>query len=126
MGKWFVSNATQTELAIHAKVIQCLSEGRNVMMHSRKSWGRVPTIVATMMLSAHPDLTPDRAIDLVRRAVSRHSVQTVKQYNHIHEFDAYRKKDKEQLELEDKSQASSNPTPISSAEGSTGIRKSPP
>ncbi len=60
-------------------------------MHSRKSWGRVPTIVATLMLKAYSLLTPDQAIDQVRKIVTRHSVQTVKQYNHIHEFDAHRK-----------------------------------
>ena len=62
------------------------------MIHSRKSWGRVPTIVATIMLHAYDELTPDQAIDQVRKLISRHSVQTVKQYNPIHEFDAYRRK----------------------------------
>jgi hypothetical protein len=62
-------------------------------MHSRKSWGRVPTIVATLLLKAYSLLTPDQAIDQVRKIVSRHAVQTVKQYNHIHEFDAHRKKE---------------------------------
>jgi hypothetical protein len=40
-------------------------------------------------MRCHPEILPDVAIDHVRSCCGRHAVQTVKQYNHIHEFHEY-------------------------------------
>ena len=88
----FTTTPLQVELDIHLNVMHLLSKGHRVVMHSRKSWGRVPTIVSTMLLRSHPAMVPDQAIAQVRKILSRHSVQTVKQYNHIHEFDEHMKR----------------------------------
>lgn len=76
---------------LHSDLAECLAQGRRVVIHSRKSWGRAPTAVATFILRAHPEVTPDVAIEHVRACCGRHAVQTVKQYNHVHEYDEHRK-----------------------------------
>ena len=81
----------QVCLALHSDLAECLAQGRRVVIHSRKSWGRAPTAVATFILRAHPEVTPDVAIEHVRACCGRHAVQTVKQYNHVHEYDEHRK-----------------------------------
>jgi|TARA_B100000780_G_C21047825_1_gene420673 protein-tyrosine phosphatase len=73
-------------LEIHTDIANCLHQGKNVIVHSRKSWGRAPTVLATYLLRVHPELKPDVAIEHVRNICGRHAVQTVKQYNHIHEY----------------------------------------
>ena len=82
---------SQMCLEIHTDLANCLGQGKTVVLHSRKSWGRAPTVVATYLLRVHPELQPDVAIEHVRKCCGRHAVQTVKQYNHIHEYHEYQR-----------------------------------
>lgn len=96
-------------LIIHSDLKKCLSQGKTVVMHSKKSLGRAPTVLTTYLLRCHPELIPDIAIEHVRRCCGRGAIQTVKQYNHCHEFHEHQQ---QQITQKETHSSISSPVPF--------------
>jgi hypothetical protein len=102
---FFLLFRPQMCLEIHKDLTKCLALGKTTVIHSRKSLGRAATVLTTYLMCCHPELKPDIAIAHTRSITGTNlSIQTVKQYNHIHEFNNHQ-------EPMDRSRASPSPSP---------------
>jgi len=103
---FFLLFRPQMCLEIHKDLTKCLALGKTTVIHSKKSLGRAATVLTTYLMCCHPELKPDIAIAHTRSITGTNlSIQTVKQYNHIHEFNNHQ-------EPMDRSRASPSPSPI--------------
>eukprot|EP00505_MAST-04D_sp_SCG-Rhode-Island_P002321 Stramenopile-MAST_4_protein_2321 len=71
---------------ILADLEQCLTDGKTVLCVSRNGYGRAPTVLAAYLMKTRADMLPDQALEAVRTVRGRVAVQTVKQYNFLHEY----------------------------------------
>jgi|EP00945_MAST-04E_sp_MAST-4E-sp1_P004495 protein-tyrosine phosphatase len=71
---------------IHERLQNCIRSGKTVLMSSKLGYGRAPTVLAAYLLAQTKGLSPDQAMQLVREARGNAAVQTVKQYNFLHEY----------------------------------------
>lgn len=79
----------QEACIIHNDMEKCLKENKTLVLVSRNGFGRAATIMATYLMKQKPTLTPDAAMEEVRDYRGHPAIQTVKQYNFLHEYYAY-------------------------------------
>ncbi len=63
-----------------------LTAGRIVVVHCYGGLGRTGLVTACFLLSLSPSMTPQEAIERVRTVRGARAIQSVKQYNFVHEF----------------------------------------
>jgi len=76
-------------IAIHEHMENCLKSNKCIIGVSRNGFGRASTIMATYILKQKWDMTPDNAMDEIREYRGHPAIQTIKQYNFLHEYHAY-------------------------------------
>ena len=76
---------------IHNDIEKCLKENKALILVSRNGFGRAATIMATYLMKQKPNLKPDAAMEEVRDYRGHPAIQTVKQYNFLHDYYAYLK-----------------------------------
>jgi len=74
---------------IHEHMEKCLKNNKNIICISRNGFGRAPTILATFILKQKEHLLPDTAMEEIREYRGHPAIQTIKQYNFLHEYQAY-------------------------------------
>ena len=81
----------QDAYIIHNDIEKCLKANKTLILVSRNGFGRAATIMATYLIKQKPNLTPDAAMEEVRDYRGHPAIQTVKQYNFLHDYYAYLK-----------------------------------
>ncbi|KAF7710748.1 cyclin-dependent kinase inhibitor 3 isoform X1 [Silurus meridionalis] len=64
----------------------CLHTQRRTVIHCYGGLGRSGLITACLLLHLSSTMTPTKAIEILRELRGRGAIQTVKQYNFLHEF----------------------------------------
>lgn len=64
----------------------CLQNNRRTVIHCYGGLGRSALIAACLLLQLSVTVTPNKAIDILREHRGGGAIQTVKQYNFLHEF----------------------------------------
>ncbi|XP_042669964.1 cyclin-dependent kinase inhibitor 3 isoform X1 [Centrocercus urophasianus] len=64
----------------------CLESNRKTIIHCYGGLGRSCLIAACLLLQLSDVVTPQQAIDSLRELRGSRAIQTVKQYNYIHDF----------------------------------------
>nr|XP_006632461.1 PREDICTED: cyclin-dependent kinase inhibitor 3 [Lepisosteus oculatus] len=63
-----------------------LQNNRRVVMHCYGGLGRSGLMAACLLLQLSGSMTPDKAIEILRELRGAGAIQTVKQYNFLHDF----------------------------------------
>ncbi|XP_003206874.1 cyclin-dependent kinase inhibitor 3 isoform X4 [Meleagris gallopavo] len=64
----------------------CLESNRKTIIHCYGGLGRSCLIAACLLLQLSDAVTPQQAIDSLRELRGSRAIQTIKQYNYIHDF----------------------------------------
>ncbi|NWH65835.1 CDKN3 inhibitor, partial [Geococcyx californianus] len=64
----------------------CLESNRKMIIHCYGGLGRSCLVAACLLLQLSDALTPQQAIDSVRNLRGPGAIQTIKQYNFLHDF----------------------------------------
>ncbi|XP_054894592.1 cyclin-dependent kinase inhibitor 3 [Poeciliopsis prolifica] len=64
----------------------CLEKNRKTVVHCYEGLGRSALIAACLLLHLSPTMTADKAIEILKEHRGGGAIQTVKQYNFLHEF----------------------------------------
>ncbi|NWS74766.1 CDKN3 inhibitor, partial [Crotophaga sulcirostris] len=64
----------------------CLENNQKIMMHCYGGLGRSCLVAACLLLQLSDDLTPQQVIDSIRDLRGSGAIQTIKQYNFLHDF----------------------------------------
>ncbi|KAG7466160.1 hypothetical protein MATL_G00161850 [Megalops atlanticus] len=64
----------------------CLENNRKTVIHCYGGLGRSGLMAACLLLKLSVTMTPDKAIDILQQLRGGGAIQTVKQYNFLHEF----------------------------------------
>jgi len=67
-------------------IVHCMESGRRSVIHCFGGLGRACLVGACLLLDLDDNLSSDNAIDRMRELRGQRAVQTVKQYNFIHDF----------------------------------------
>eukprot|EP00735_Rhodelphis_limneticus_P011211 TRINITY_DN4280_c0_g1::TRINITY_DN4280_c0_g1_i1::g.8030::m.8030 TRINITY_DN4280_c0_g1::TRINITY_DN4280_c0_g1_i1::g.8030 ORF type:complete len:218 (-),score=41.38,sp/Q9MYN5/CDKN3_PIG/39.13/1e-41,CDKN3/PF05706.7/2.3e-27,DSPc/PF00782.15/1e-10,Y_phosphatase/PF00102.22/5.9e-10,Y_phosphatase3/PF13350.1/0.96,Y_phosphatase3/PF13350.1/0.0088,PTPlike_phytase/PF14566.1/2.5e-05 TRINITY_DN4280_c0_g1_i1:73-726(-) len=65
---------------------ECIAQNHKVVVHCKGGLGRTGAVLAGFFLTANPTMTADEAIEHVRALRGNGAIQTVKQYNFVHDF----------------------------------------
>ena len=66
--------------------VRALEAGGRVLLHCSTGLGRACTVAACLLLHVQEELTADEAVEAVRRLRGPRAVQSVRQFNFIHEY----------------------------------------
>ncbi|XP_063040411.1 cyclin-dependent kinase inhibitor 3 isoform X2 [Engraulis encrasicolus] len=72
--------------AILEELQECLQANRRTVIHCYGGLGRSALIAACLLLQLSVSMTPNKAIEILRELRGGGAIQTVKQYNFLHEF----------------------------------------
>ncbi|KAM8833824.1 LOW QUALITY PROTEIN: cyclin-dependent kinase inhibitor 3 [Synchiropus picturatus] len=78
------------ELPLCSRILEelqgCLQRSRRTVLHCYGGLGRSGLVAACLLIQLSPEMTAHKAIEFLREHRGRGAIQTVKQYNFLHEF----------------------------------------
>ncbi|CAN7998484.1 unnamed protein product [Ixodes hexagonus] len=76
----------QQLMTILKEIGQVIGEGKRALVHCFGGLGRTGVVAACLLLNLDDSMTPEHAVRKVQELRGTRAIQTVKQYNFIHDF----------------------------------------